>query len=120
MAAQVAQPHYAVGQQPRFAMTITDSSAVPCLRDVNRGLRELVVTTADGKRLWSSNDCYQGSGDGVVLLQPGKPLSFELIWAGRTSAPGCPEQRTRVQAGNYLLVAHLGPLSGPPAPFSLG
>ena len=119
----VAQPgarSYRVGAQPLLRLTIRNTGAVPCTRDVSRKLRELVITTANGrKRLWSSNDCYAPSEVDRRTLLPGKPLTFSLNWAGRTSSPGCPVQRTRVEAGKYRLTASLAHLQSPPAPLLL-
>jgi hypothetical protein len=106
---------YRVGQHPLLRLTIRNTGEVPCLRDVGRKLRELVITTANGrKRLWSSNDCYAPAEADRRILLPGKPLSFSLNWAGRTSSPGCPVQRSTVEAGKYRLTASLAHLQSPP------
>ena len=115
VAAEPGAPSYRVGQRPLLRLTIRNTGAVPCTRDVSRKLRELVITTADGgKRLWSSNDCYAPPDADRRTLLPGKPLSFSLNWAGRTSAPGCPVKRTTVEPGRYRLTASLATLQRPP------
>lgn len=119
VAAQTDQPAYPAGQRPQFTIAIGTNGPLPCLRDIDRGLRELLVQTTDGRRLWSSNDCYQATGGGVQLLVPGRPLTFHLAWVPRTSAPGCPLHRDPITAGNYVLLAKLGPLTSPPTPFTL-
>lgn len=118
--AQPGQPSYRVGQRPLLRLVIVNAGKVPCTRDLSRKLRELVITSADGKtRLWSSNDCYGPPGVDKRTLAPGKPLVFTLNWAGRTSAPGCPLERTTVPAGSYRVVGKLGALAGPPATLTM-
>jgi hypothetical protein len=118
--AKVEAPSYAVGQQPLLTLIVSNVGPVPCTRDVSRQLRELVVTSADGaNRLWSSNDCFAPPGADVQLLQPQQSLFFSLNWAGRTSAPGCPAERTTVLAGSYRVVGKLGPLVGSWAPLTI-
>ncbi|MCT2582565.1 hypothetical protein [Actinophytocola gossypii] len=113
-------PSYRVGERPLLHLLVLNAGKVPCTRDVSHNLRELLVHSADGKkRLWSSNDCYQEPGTDQRVLEPGKPLTFELRWAGRTSAPGCPVDRTRVPAGTYRVVGKLGALTGAPTPLRL-
>jgi hypothetical protein len=115
LVAESAQPGYRVGQQPLLRLVIVNAGPVPCLRDVSRSTRELVITSADGaNRLWSSNDCYSPPGADTRLLQPGERLTFTVTWAGRTSAPGCPSRRRPVPAGSYLVTPRLGALAGPP------
>lgn len=118
--AETGAPAYRVGQRPLLRLVVVNTGTVPCQREVSRTLRELVVTTADGKnRLWSSNDCYSPPGVDSRLLQPGERLSFTVSWAGRTSAPGCPSARDMVPAGNYLITGKLGPLTSPPVVLQL-
>jgi hypothetical protein len=106
---------YRVGSHPLLRLTIHNAGEVPCIRDVSRRLRELVITTANGgKRLWSSNDCYAPADADRRTLLPGRPLSFSLNWAGRTSSPGCPVKRTTVEPGRYRLTASLATLQSPP------
>lgn len=110
-----AQPNYLVGQRPFLTLHIANVGPVACVRDVSRQYRSIVLMSADGKtRLWSSNDCYSVNTDEVRTLQPGQGLSYNVAWAGRTSAPGCPAGRTTVPAGTYELVGELGSLVGPP------
>jgi hypothetical protein len=111
---------YRVGERPLLRLAVINVGKVPCTRDVSRRLRELVITSANGrKRLWSSNDCYGPPEADKRTLAPGKPLRFSLNWAGRTSASGCPLQRKQVPAGEYRVVGKLGRLAGPPAPLTL-
>lgn len=115
-----AQPSYPVGAKPLLRLEIVNVGPVPCTREVSRQLREILVTSADGvTRLWSSNDCYAPSEQDVRVLAPNQPLAFSLNWAGRTSAPGCPVDRTTVPAGQYRVVGKLGGLLGAPAPIVL-
>jgi hypothetical protein len=114
--AQPGARSYRVGEHPLLRLTIRNTGAVPCTREVSRRLRELVITTANGgKRLWSSNDCYAPAEVDRRMLLPGKPLTFSLNWAGRTSSPGCPVHRATVEAGRYRLTASLAHLQSPPA-----
>jgi hypothetical protein len=118
--AQPGVPAYRVGERPLLRLMVVNVGKVACTRDVSRKLRELVITSADGKkRLWSSNDCYAPPEVDKRTLAPGEPLHFSLNWAGRTSAPGCPLKRTTVPPGNYRVVGKLGRLAGAPAPLAI-
>ncbi|MGH3910229.1 MAG: hypothetical protein ACRDRM_05315 [Pseudonocardiaceae bacterium] len=92
---------------------------MPCSRDLDPALQEVVVLTADGARVWSSNDCYGAGFASMRTLAPGEQRVFSVVWAGRTSELGCTAQRRPVSAGAYQLVAKLGPLTSRPTPFRL-
>lgn len=119
MVAEIDQPAYRVGSHPQFRLLIVNGSALACYRDVSRSIRELVLSTPDGTRVWSSNDCYSPPGEEIRLIQPGERLQFTVTWAGRTSAPGCPARRRAVPAGSYLLTGKLGAVAGAPVPIEL-
>jgi hypothetical protein len=117
---EVGAPQYKVGQRPVLRLVLANGGQVPCTRDISRALREVVVSSPDGaNRIWSSNDCYHFSQPDLRIIQPGEHLPFEVRWAGRTSAPGCPAKRGTVQAGTYAVTGKLGPLSSPPVPLIL-
>lgn len=117
---ELGAPQYRVGQRPVLRLVVVNTGTVACTRDISRALREVVVTSADGAtRLWSSADCYRSSRPDLRVLRPGERQQFEVKWAGRTSAPGCPSSRTAVQAGTYQVLGKLGPLSSPAVPLVL-
>jgi hypothetical protein len=120
VAARPGAASYRVGERPLLRLVVVNVGKLPCIRDLSRKLREIVVTTADGKqRLWSSNDCYGPPGTDRRTLAPGRPVEFTLNWAGRTSAPGCPLQRKTVSPGRYRVIGKLGALTGAPTPLTL-
>lgn len=118
--AGVSAPSYPVGSRPVFTLHVTNTGPTACTRDVSHQFRSLVVVPAGGGNpLWSSSDCYTLTTHEVPLLQPGQVISYNVDWAGRTSAPGCPRVRTVVPAGQYALIARLGNLASEPTPFAL-
>ncbi len=116
--AELTAPSFRVGQRPGLRLVITNNGPA-CTRDIGRGQRELAVTTAAGERVWSINDCSTAAGSKSRVLQSGERLTFDVTWAGRTSAPGCPTDRSPVAAGEYRLFPRLGEVVGEPAPFTV-
>ncbi|RLK59811.1 hypothetical protein [Actinokineospora cianjurensis] len=118
VAAEMDPPAFRPGSRPELRVVITNTGPAPCTRDIGRAQRELLITTGP-TRLWSSNDCTPSDGAEPTILAPGARTTFEVKWAGRTSAPGCPTRRTTVQPGPYTLTARLGTLLSPPLPFTI-
>ncbi|MQA11371.1 MAG: hypothetical protein GEU98_23040 [Pseudonocardiaceae bacterium] len=113
---RLGKPAYRVGERPRLSMVLTNAGPEPCVKNVSRQLRELVVTTMDRRnRIWSSLDCYPPTTNERPVLRPGQQLRFDLRWAGRTSEPGCPIERQVVPAGEYLVTGKIGKSISAPA-----
>jgi hypothetical protein len=100
-------------------MTVTNTGAEVCRRDVSGTAQVFTVFGADGTRLWSTADCFPGQGTEVRDLTPGQVLEYTVKWSGTTSAPGCTGDRTPLAAGSYTLIAQLGPMSSAPAAFTV-
>lgn len=115
------QPVYQVGDHPKLTLHIANGGPVPCVRDVSRQFRSIEIRSADGgTTLWSSSDCYTFTSHEIPTLQPNESLSYSVVWAGRTDAPGCPTaHRTTVPAGKYELVGKLGTITGPPTALTI-
>jgi hypothetical protein len=116
--AEVAAGEHRVGDRTLLRLVVTNTSAQPCVRDLDPVRQEIVVWSADGGlRLWSSNDCSSAKGADLRTLAPGEPVAFSVRWAGRTSAPGCPAQRETVPAGEYRLLTRVDDVISPPTQF---
>jgi hypothetical protein len=115
------QPSYTEGDHPVLTLRITNTWPIPCTRDVSHQLRSLrvVAMSAPGTPLWRSDDCYQARTHEIRTLAANQTATFDLVWAGRTSAPGCPADRNAVPPGAYGVVGSLGSLTGPPTTFTL-
>ncbi|HVL83899.1 MAG TPA: hypothetical protein VM367_06365 [Pseudonocardia sp.] len=116
--AEVDAPEHRVGDRPVLRLVIANVSEQPCVRDLDSQHQEIVVWSEDlSERLWSSNDCVNAPSTDLRTLVPGQPVAFSVRWAGRTSTPGCAEERTVVPAGSYQVRTRLGDVVSPPTAF---
>jgi hypothetical protein len=117
--ARVARQDFRIGEQPHMQMSVTNAGA-DCFVSLSRTDRELLVFGPGGKRVWSSADCYFGEPETEIhRLRTSESISYDLNWAERTSAPGCPVDRVAVPPGDYAVVAKVGNIVSKPTRFSL-
>jgi hypothetical protein len=116
--AEIDRPEHRVAERPLLRLVVTNISDQPCVRDLDPIRLEIVVWSADGaERLWSSNDCSNAAGMDLHTLVPGQPVASSVRWAGRTSAAGCPEERSTVPAGQYRVMSRVDDVISAPSPF---
>lgn len=109
----------ATGTKPRFELVVTNVSEVPCVRDLDKGLQELIMLDGDGARVWGSNDCFPESGPDVRTLAPGEAVVFPVVWGGLTSDPQCAADRNPPPPGAYAVRGRLDTTVSPDAPLTL-
>jgi hypothetical protein len=97
----------AVGSKPTFELVVTNTSAVPCRRVLDKGLQELVLLDGAGRRIWGSNDCFPEQNRDTRTLAPGEAVAFPIVWGGLTSEPTCTAARTPPAPGSYVLRGRL-------------
>jgi len=118
VAAEIDEPEHRVGERPTLRLVVVNIGEQPCVRDLDGARQEIVVWSGDGaQRLWSSNDCVNPTTVDTRTLAPGQPVAFAVRWAGRTSTPGCAEERTEVPAGAYRVLTRVDDVISGPAPF---
>ena len=108
------------GTPATFGLVVTNTSATPCLRALDRGLQEVALLDAAGKRIWDSNDCVPLTGSDDRTLTPRQPVSFPMAWKGQTSDPHCAAPPSVPAPGAYVLRARLDTVVAPATPLSLG
>jgi hypothetical protein len=112
-------PQYAIGDQPKFTMVVTNIGLVACKRDVGAAVLAAYVYSLDNKRLWSNLDCAPSNETLVKTFNPGEQVTTEVTWTGMGSAPQCPLPRQPIGPGTYNLVVQLGNLRSASVPFIL-
>lgn len=113
------QPDYAIGDQPKFTMVVTNIGLVECKRDVGAAVLAAYVYGLDNGRLWSNLDCAPSNETLVKTFKPGEQVTTEVTWTGMGSAPNCPLPRPAIGAGTYNLIVQLGNLRSAAVPFIL-
>ncbi|MEJ7649678.1 MAG: hypothetical protein WKF57_11705 [Nakamurella sp.] len=111
---------YPTGAQPVLGLSVTNSGSQACTQDVSGSKQVFSVYSAAGARVWSTADCFPGTGTEVRTLQPTETVQYNIRWAGTTSRPGCAGERTAVPAGVYQVRAVLGSLSATPIRITIG
>jgi hypothetical protein len=114
-----APPSVPVGSKPTFTLVVTNTSAVPCVRALDKGLQEIVLLDAQGHRTWGSNDCFPEASSDSRLLAPHQAVAFPIVWGGLTSAPACKAARVVPRPGAYVLRGRIGSKPSPDTPFRL-
>src|SRR3954454_21445092 len=112
-------PQYAIGDQPKFVMVVTNIGLVACKRDVGAAVLAAYVYSLDNTRLWSNLDCAPSNETLVKTSQRAEQVTTEVTWTGMGSAPQCPLPRQPIGAGTYNLVVQLGNLRSAAVPFTL-
>jgi hypothetical protein len=110
-------PQYAIGDQPKFVMVVTNIGLVACKRDVGAAVLAAYVYSLDNKRLWSNLDCAPSNETLVKTFAPGEQVTTAVTWTGMGSAPHCPLPRPAIGPGTYNLVVQLGNLRSLAVPF---
>lgn len=113
------QPHYTVGEQPKFSMVVTNIGLVSCKRDVGAAVLAAYVYSLDNQRLWSNLDCAPSNETLVKAFAPGEQVTTAVTWTGMGSAAQCPLPRQPIGPGTYNLVVQLGNLRSAALPFTL-
>jgi hypothetical protein len=109
----------ATGTKPVFELVVRNASEVPCVRDLDKGLQELILLDGGGARVWGSNDCFPESGPDVRTLAPGEDVVFPVVWGGLTSDPDCAAERNPPPPGAYSVRGRLDATISPDAPLTL-
>jgi hypothetical protein len=109
----------AVGSKPTFELVVTNVSAVPCVRALDKGQQELQLFDPSGNRIWGSNDCFPEQSSDPRTLAPGEAVSIPLVWGGLTSEPTCAAPRSTPPPGNYVVRGRLDTKVSPDAPLTL-
>jgi hypothetical protein len=110
---------FARGGQPVLGVSVTNVGAVTCTRDLSGGLQVFTVYTAAGARIWSTADCFPGSGTDIRTLPAGQGVQYAIKWSETTSNPGCSADRVQVPVGRYQLRVDIGSLNATPVDFSI-
>ncbi|WP_448614353.1 MucR family transcriptional regulator [Modestobacter sp. URMC 112] len=104
---RTAESAVAVGSKPTLDLVVTNVSAVPCVRALDKGLQEIVLLDAGGGRVWGSNDCFPEASSDLRTLAPGEAAVFPVVWGGMTSSPDCATPRVAPAPGDYVLRGRL-------------
>lgn len=109
----------AVGTQATFALLVTNTAPVPCVRPLDAQLRELALWDLAGNRIWGSNDCLPETSSDPRTLAPGEAVSFSVEWSGLTSEPTCTVPQMPPPPGPYLLEGRLDTKGSAAAPVTI-
>jgi hypothetical protein len=109
-----------VGSKPTFELLVSNDSTVPCVRALDKGLQELVLSDLAGNRVWGSNDCFPEASSDPRTLAPGETVVIPLVWSGLTSEPTCTAPRATPAPGGYVLRGRLDTKVSADAPLTLG
>ena len=104
-----ADESYAVGEQPRLELTVTNTGTAPCSRDLGQAAVEVQVVSGND-RIWSSDDCAPGGEADVTVLEPGQAETSTVTWPGTRSLPGCQGDDEPADAGTYRVNGRVGEL----------
>jgi hypothetical protein len=95
------------GSSPTLTIVVRNVSEVACVRRLDAELQEVELFDAAGDRVWGSNDCRQEQSNRRESLVPRQGVALDVVWSGRSSAPGCAGERTVPEAGVYVLRGRL-------------
>ncbi|MFD0883353.1 hypothetical protein ACFQ08_02105 [Streptosporangium algeriense] len=109
---------YTRGNQPRFIVTLVNTSDVMCTTDVGARALEVRITSGDD-RIWSSADCVSGEAKEIRRLDRGIPYVRQIEWNRHRSGDDCSARHSAAKAGTYVAVVRTPDLKSHKAIFHL-
>ena len=100
------EPRYAIGDQPKFTMVVTNIGLVACKRDVGAAVLAAYVYSLDNKRLWSNLDCAPSNETLVKTFNPGEQVTTEVTWTGTIRVPRMSRKKTFCKGKRYTANAY--------------
>jgi len=97
---------YPKGAAPRFTLSVVNTGTRSCRRALGPDAVELRVFSGED-RIWSSDDCSKGTGQGILELAPGDARQLTVQWPGKRTKPGCTTGDTAAP-GTYRVSARVG------------
>jgi hypothetical protein len=97
---------YPSGGAPKFTLTVRNIGSVACRRALGPDAVELRVLSGED-RIWSSDDCNEAKGQGVLTLKPGEAQALSVRWPGKRTKPHCVVGEV-AQPGTYRVSARVG------------
>lgn len=86
-------------QSMKLAMTVTNTSATACQRDVGSGANEITIISGPAL-IWSTDHCNPDTTADVRTLAPNQSLTVSITWNGTQTSKGC-VKHNRATAGTY-------------------
>ncbi len=77
-----------VGVGVHMTMSVKNTSATSCKRDVGSGANEVTIISGPAL-IWSTDHCNPSTAKDIVDLKPGQTWSVDDVWDGKMSAKGC-------------------------------
>lgn len=118
LSAASATPTAPAGSTVRFTLTVKNTGADACRRDLGGGALEVLVYSGRD-RIWSSDDCGTDKSVSVQTLPAGGSLQSGVSWLGKRSARGCPAAQPVARPGTYTVRARVGTLQSGSSVFRL-
>jgi hypothetical protein len=109
---------YGPGATPKITLSVKNTSATACRRDLGAGVVELQVFSGPD-RIWSSDDCSPSKASALELLAPGASQAVVKTWPGRRSTPQCTGSQPTAAPGTYVVMARLGTLKQSSSSFTI-
>jgi hypothetical protein len=97
------------GEHPQFRLSVVNTGKQACTFGV--GPKELQVQISSGSdKVWTSAQCFSGSGSSIQMLQRGIPYGGTLEWDRHRVAPAnnCSAHREEALSGTYTVMAKGG------------
>ena len=101
---------YGGGELPQLSITLSNTSANPCLINVGTATQSFVIMSGSDT-WWQSTDCQSESSNQVVQLDAGQTVSSvtPLTWdRTRSSVDTCDTSRQNALPGTYNLQVSVG------------
>jgi hypothetical protein len=109
---------YGPGGTPRITLSVKNTSATACRRDLGEGAVEFLVFSGQD-RIWSSDDCSPSTATGIATLPAGGSQAIVRTWPGRRSKPQCAGTKAPAAPGTYVATVRLGTLRNSSAGFTI-